>query len=257
MDQLILKADINLCEFSGQINSGEVEARTLTVEMCDRLCSCAMAFVTFETADGTMYESKVTDGKAKVPLFEKSQFIKIGLYSADIEGDKCIKRYSPKPANAYVNVGSYKEDSVEPPIPTPSTYAELKKYVEDLVANIEGGLDVLQELNQRLDNEPNKVYSANVINKDIVAPVTEHIKKLYEELENVKDDYERTELASHKVREFNIVNRYTEEQYPNMQTALDMCGATIEVYRAEVNRQIENLKSEVGEMIGGIDNGLY
>ena len=60
MNRLILKADINQCEFNGQINSGEVEARTLTVEMCDRLCSCAMAFVTFELADGTVYESKVT-----------------------------------------------------------------------------------------------------------------------------------------------------------------------------------------------------
>ena len=146
MDQLILKADINQCEFSGQINTGEVEARTLTVEMCDRLCSCAMAFVTFELADGTMYESKVTDGKAKVPLFKKSQFIKVGLYSADIEGEECIKRYSPKPANAYVNVGSYKEGSSESPKPTPGDYAELidqiagvKKDTAESLADLEKG----------------------------------------------------------------------------------------------------------------------
>lgn len=129
MDQLILKADINQCEFSGQINTGEVEARILTVEMCDRLCSCAVAFVTFELADGTVYESKVTDGKAKVPMFKKSQFIKIGLYSADIEGGELKKCYSPKPANTHVCMGSYNGNATEPPIPTPSDYAELVEQV--------------------------------------------------------------------------------------------------------------------------------
>ena len=151
MDQLILKADINRCEFEGQINAGEVEARILTVEMCDRLCSCAMAFVTFELADGTVYESKVERGKAKLPVFEKSQFIKIGLYSADIENGECVKRYSPKPASACVNVGSYKEGATEPPLPTPGDYAELL----EMIKNSGGGisLNIIQSLDLDLETE--------------------------------------------------------------------------------------------------------
>lgn len=183
MDQLILKADINQCEFSGQINAGEVEARTLTVEMCDRLCSCAMAFVTFELADGTVYESKVEDGKAKLPVFAKSQFIKVGLYSADIEDSKCVKRYSPKPANAYVSVGSYNENTTEPPLPTPGDYAELLERIED-IENTGGGsgdgcgITVVDELDVEKEYGEKEVPSMNnfATNMSVLSEISASLK---------------------------------------------------------------------------------
>jgi hypothetical protein len=90
--EIVLKADKNVCEISGwQSNTGEVNARTLNIEMCEEMCSCAMAFVTFKLQDGTVYESLVTDGKANIPTIDKDQFIEVGVYSADIENDKCVK----------------------------------------------------------------------------------------------------------------------------------------------------------------------
>jgi hypothetical protein len=133
---MVLKADINSCEIiDWQTNTGEYNARTLQVEMCEEMRSCAMAFVTFELANGTIYESLIKDGKAEIPLFEIPQFVKIGAYSADIEGDKLTKRYSPTPCYDYVNPGSYSGNGEEPPMPTPGDYANLLEQI----AGIEKG----------------------------------------------------------------------------------------------------------------------
>lgn len=131
---MILKADINACEIiDWQTNAGEYNARILQVELCEEMNKCAMSFVTFETEEGALYESLIVDGKAEIPLFEKAQFIKIGAYSADVEGGVCKKRYSPKPCYDYVKPGSYSGNSEEPPLPTPSAMAELTKKVESAV----------------------------------------------------------------------------------------------------------------------------
>ncbi len=134
---MILKADINKCELIGfNANTNEVNVRVLKVEMCEEMCACAMAFATFELADGTVYESKIVDGKAKIPLIKDPQFVKIGVYSEDVEGDKCEKRHSPIPTHAYINMGSYKDGSSEPPVPTPGDYAELLGQIADLEKGI-------------------------------------------------------------------------------------------------------------------------
>jgi hypothetical protein len=133
MDQITLKANINECIVENwQSNTGEVNARVMNVEMCEDLCSCARQFVTFELADGTVYESLVVDGKAKIPFIEKPQFMKIGLYAENINGDECEKRYSAHPANVYVNMGAYKNGASETPKPTPGDYAELLEQIADL-----------------------------------------------------------------------------------------------------------------------------
>ncbi len=133
MGQIVLKADVNQCEIlNWQANTNEVNARVLNVEMDDELCSCAKQFVTFELGDGKLYESLVVDGKAKIPIFEKSEFIKIGLYSADLEGDECKKRYSPHPVSKYVNVGSYKGKADATPTPTPGDYEELLELIKGM-----------------------------------------------------------------------------------------------------------------------------
>lgn len=130
MSEIILKANINECKVENwQSNTGEVNARVMNVEMSEDLSSCDNQFVTFELADGTVYESKVDDGKANIPEFYKSQFIKIGLYAENTDGEK---RYSSKPANVYVNAGSYPDGSSEPPKPTPGDYAELLEQIADL-----------------------------------------------------------------------------------------------------------------------------
>lgn len=176
MDQITLKANINECVVENwQSNTGEVNARVLNVDMCEDLCSCARQFVTFKLADGTIYESLVVDSKAKIPLIEEPQFIKIGLYAENINGDECEKRYSAHPANVYVNMGAYKNGSSEPPKPTPGDYAELleqiagvKKDTTEALSNLEKGTikksDILTELDLETIHEEHKVYSANVIN---------------------------------------------------------------------------------------------
>lgn len=140
MSEIILKANINECKVENwQSNTGEVNARVMNVEMSEDLSSCDNQFVTFELADGTVYESKVDDDKANIPVFEKSQFIKIGLYAENSDGEK---RYSSRPANVYVNAGSYPGGSVEPPKPTPGDYAELLEQLADLE---KGTLKVITE----------------------------------------------------------------------------------------------------------------
>ena len=276
MDQLILKADINQCEFSGQINTGEVEARTLTVEMCDRLCSCAMAFVTFELADGTMYESKVTDGKAKVPLFEKSQFIKVGLYSADIEGNKCVKRYSPKPANTYVYVGSYNEGSTEPPIPTPGDYAELMGQIAEVQKDTAESLAALEKGTIKVFNEKVNLWELKTgiyylnggfkYKTDLMVTGTgEHIFIIYKPVPSKNavryihfcGDYRKDVWSSIEcgytdgttLKEYKIID--------SSEVANDISGENMNFYIPNASAVKDYVKNYVKEQLGVIDNGLY
>ena len=145
--EIVLKADKNVCEITGwQSNTGEVNVRTLTVEMCEEMCQCAMAFVTFKLKDGTIYESLVKDSKANIPEIKEPQFVEIGVYSADVEDDKCVKRFSPHPTNVYINNGSYSGEGTEAPIPTAGDYAKLIEeingvvdYVNEMIGGIENG----------------------------------------------------------------------------------------------------------------------
>ena len=152
MSEIFLKADINECKVENwQSNTGEVDARELKVEMCDELSSCEEQFVTFELKDGTIYESRVVDGKAKIPSFTESHFIKIGLYAENVTGEK---RYSPRPYEVYVSSGSYKGYADEPPKPAPGDYAELlkeikridqdtKEYVDEMIGALDEVSDML------------------------------------------------------------------------------------------------------------------
>lgn len=128
-----LIADINECYIADwETNTGEVNARTLDVEMCEELCSCANAFVQFELSDGTIYVSTIKDDKADIPPFEKAQFVKIGVYSTDIDGDICVKRYSPRPVSVFVPAGSYKDGGAEAPTPTAGTFEELLATINEV-----------------------------------------------------------------------------------------------------------------------------
>jgi hypothetical protein len=182
---MVLKADINACEIiDWQTNAGEYNARILQVELCEEMNKCAMSFVTFETEEGTLYESLIVEGKAEIPLFEKAQFIKIGAYSADVEGGVCKKRYSPKPCYDYVNPGSYSGNSEESPLPTPSAMAELTKKVEGAVSKDDLETEVFVGENYAED----KVYTANAINGVLMA-FNEILANFDERLGAIEEDY--------------------------------------------------------------------
>lgn len=319
---IVLKADKNVCEISGwQSNTGEVNARNLTVEMCEEMCSCAMAFVTFELNNGTIYESLVVESKAEIPEIKEPQFVKIGVYSADIENGKCVKRYSPHPTNAYINNGSYSGNGTEAPIPTAGTYAELLEKINNIVVSSGGIVEITEEtyinklengiyrvdsesgatlylddnaeyaltdgiaiiINDEVSNvyhwlmlgldlfyEPktlvgvtvnngntyevsslkdlNTILTAEEIQKNIVEPVTEHITTLYGELGKKEDVSNKATF---------IDSESTNEQYASAKSVYDFGDRIIKEHREEVNEQIEDLRTEFNELIGGIENGSY
>ncbi len=152
MNKIILLADINECTIVGwQKNTGEVNARVLKVEMCDELSGCAEQLVTFKLENGTVYESKVINGVAEIPIIDEPQHVKIGLYTLDFEGDKPFRRYSSKPAHVYVNTGSYNDEANNPPIPTPGTYADLKKYVDKKIGDFK--ISLVTEITEESTDE--------------------------------------------------------------------------------------------------------
>lgn len=162
-EQIVLKADINSCEISGwQSNTGEVNARVLQVDLSEALSKCANAFVTFTLMNGTVYESKVTDGKAEVPTIDRPQYVDIGVYTTDVEGDKCIKRYSPKPTQQYISRGSYAPESEAAPIPTAGTYAELLKKIND--ADVVKKSEIVAEIDVDGEFTEGQIYNALAIN---------------------------------------------------------------------------------------------
>lgn len=199
-----LIADINECYIADwETNTGEVNARVLEVEMCEDLCSCASAFVQYELADGTKYISKITDGKADIPPFEKSQFVKIGVYSTDIDGDVCTKRYSPRPVSVFVPAGSYSGNGTEAPTPTAGTF-------EELLETINNKLDVSKVVGYDTETEfsPDTVFSTEAIFA-IVEYIDFMLKGLAEEKES----------KANKVTE--IDENSTDEQYASAKAVVD------------------------------------
>lgn len=131
-----LTADINICKIEDwQSNAGEVNARTLDVEMCENLCSCAQQFVVFTLADGTPILSKVENNVAEIPPFDKSQYVKIGLFGFTLDGEECKLRYSPQPVKVFVNAGSYTAAGNEAPTVTTGTLEELLAEIKSVSEN--------------------------------------------------------------------------------------------------------------------------
>ena len=125
------------------INTGEVNARSLDVEMSEELKQCSVAFVTFKTENEGTYESKVNNGAAEIPCFSESQWVEIGLYTSDMVNGELKKRYSPKPAKKFIKKGSFSPGSSEPPKPTPGDYAEL---LEQIAGVKEDNAEAIAEL---------------------------------------------------------------------------------------------------------------
>lgn len=191
MEQITLKANINECTVENwQNNTGEYNARVMNVEMCEDLCSCARQFVTFELKDGTVYESLVVDGKAKIPFIKEPQFIKIGLYAETINGDECEKRYSAHPASEYVNMGSYNGRAERTHVPTPGDYSSLLELIENMGtgSNINLIYDIDLEAEYGEDDAPSMNALVNIllmIGENFAT--TEYVNKVKEDVNAVNE----------------------------------------------------------------------
>lgn len=212
MEQITLKANISECVVeSWQVNTGEVNARVMNVEMCEDLRSCDKQFVTFELADGKVYESLVVDGEAKIPIFEEPQFIKIGVYAENINGDECEKRYSAHPANHYVNSGSFKNKADEQPKPTPGDYSELLEKIEGVDGS--GGV-VDQTFNPESKNAQSGIAVAealkNISNDEPIT--TERIADDAVTIDKVEPDFFREGLNLRTTDDIKLVGT---RKYPS------------------------------------------
>jgi hypothetical protein len=99
------------------------------------------------------------------------------------------------------------------------------------IKNLESVLnaeDVLQSINQSTNNPPQAVYSANVMNRDIIAPVTKSLNQLLSAL-NGKED------KSNKATEIEADN--TDEQYASAKAVYNFGVAIL----AEVKKMLENV----------------
>jgi hypothetical protein len=109
--------------------------------------------------------------------------------------------------------------------------------------------DILQELNDRTDNEPSEVYSANVVNM-VVSMVRGDLGDILLVLQSLKKN---------TVTEIDSDN--TDAQYPTAKAVYDFGVRVIEAHQEQVDAQMneleERLMSGVEALIGGIENGSY
>lgn len=266
MEQIVLKADKDICEINGwQSNTGEVNARTLSVDLSEDLLACDNQFVTFGLADGTEFESQVKDGKADIPEFDKAQFIKIGVYTSDIEGDKCIKRYSPKPTNVYVNTGSYSGNGTEAPIPTAGTFEELLDEIENIVIdtnNIENGAVTIDKVDKNLFYKG--VQCASSVNINLAR--VQNGKQI-----ELKATIKKDAITTDEVSETFFVDGVKCVDSDSIKFAKVQDGKAVSI-KAYVKNEVKKITTEstdeerptakavvdyVNTVIGGIENGSY
>jgi hypothetical protein len=93
--------------------------------------------------------------------------------------------------------------------------------------------DVLQSINQSTNNPPQAVYSANVMNRDIIAPVTKSLNQLLSALSGKED-------KSNKVTEIEADN--TDEQYASAKAVYDF-GVKI---LNEINGNLDVISTIIG-----------
>jgi hypothetical protein len=103
--------------------------------------------------------------------------------------------------------------------------------------------DVLQSINQSTNNPPQAVYSANVINENIVIPTSEHITELYSASRRLNSLISLKEDKSNKATEIEADN--TDEQYASAKAVYDFGVKII----AEVEEMLENFNGGSSKMI--------
>lgn len=131
---------------------------------------------------------------------------------------------------------------------TPDGYYPSVKGLKNYAVSKE---DVLQVLNERIDNEPQKVYSANALNQYIIAPVRNDLININDAISVLPNK----EDTSNKVTEIDADSKHT--QYPTAKSVFDFGVHIIETHQEQVDTQIAELEDRLTAYIGGIENGSY
>lgn len=128
-NEVTITADINRVSVfpAWKVNSGELNARQIKVNLSEDFDVCERVFCTFTDKDGNQQRSEVVDGYCSAPYFEKQCEIDVGVYGEVFEGDEITNRLSPRPAPKVVFGGSYIAGEGVSPVPTPDDFAELVK----------------------------------------------------------------------------------------------------------------------------------
>lgn len=103
--------------------------------------------------------------------------------------------------------------------------------------------EVLQELNNSTENEPNATYSANVINKNVVAPFKEYQEYIEQVLGSI-------------VNEIDPDKGIPKGKIPTVEAVYNYGLRIINAHREEVNEQIAELKGDIDDvsaLVGGAE----
>lgn len=178
----------------------------------------------------------IHDNTCQVPVLIGIGLVRVGVYAGGLKTTTGAK------IKCHKSILCDDADTMDEPFK--NLYDELIKYVDEAVRGIAGGLDVLQELNNSTENEPNKVYSANVINKEIV----EYFKRYV------------AQISGKLVTEIDLTSGYEPEQYPSVDAVRELCKFVIDLHREEVNGQLADLEDRlqgdldlVSAIVGGVE----
>ena len=98
------------------VNSGEYNIQNVEFEFSSEYEGLTKMAI-FSNEDNS-FQTMINDGSCIIPseILETDGTIGVGVYGYSVDGDKLIKRYSPKPVFFNVELGSYQlaEESVDP-----------------------------------------------------------------------------------------------------------------------------------------------
>lgn len=169
-----------------KVNAGEYKVKKCTVETPEEFAECDAIMVSFNSKENGKFVSRVKNGKCDIPCFTRPGNVSVGVYAYTETEGKLELRYSPTPVVMPVNMGSYIEGE-KPPTPTPGTYAELLKEIEDIKNSGGGGsgvdLDILTEVDPGEEHTNEQVYCAKAIDEMVFA-----FDETIQEIEERKQD---------------------------------------------------------------------
>ena len=129
------------------VNSGEYNIQNVEFDFSSEYEGLTKIAI-FSNEDNS-FQTMINDGSCIIPseILETDGTIGVGVYGYSVDGDKLIKRYSPKPVFFNVELGSYQlaEESVDPSSDIiTQILAQLESQGEDIIA-LENNYDNLVE----------------------------------------------------------------------------------------------------------------
>ena len=159
------------------LQSSQVESGEYNVTECEFTFSIEYEGLTkkavFTGEDGTAYVETIVNGKCSIPseILATSQSVKIGVYGYSVDGTELVLRYSPKPAQFYIDEGSYKEASNSTP-PTPTEIEQLQGQITqnandiDTLETTKADKTEIPTKTSDLINDSNFVVDADYVHTD-------------------------------------------------------------------------------------------